>query len=333
MPTLPPLVDVHCHIVPSSLPADPTGGEISTWPCLTCSAGKASMTIGGKHYRDFDDRNWSVERRVEHMDAQNIELQALSPLPELLSFWIDAPAAAVMCDHVNGAIADMAAAAPDRFVGLGMVPLQDVDLAIGHARRLKEDFGFPGVEIGSNIDGVSPADPKFDPFYEAAAALDLSIFVHGLKPAAPERFIGPGPMPAIIGVPMDTAIAISSFLASGFTDRHPNLRLLFSHGGGAIGAVLERFQHVWSLMPALQNAPSPADAIRRLFFDVMTFDAAYSNHLINKIGAQSFVVGTDYPAGGMGLMNPSEFLQSLTVPEQDLNNIARTNGLRFLGMI
>jgi aminocarboxymuconate-semialdehyde decarboxylase len=329
---IPPIVDVHSHIVPSSLPVDPSGGKISNWPCLTCSAGKAAMTIGGKLYREFDDRNWSIARRIDHMDAQNIEIQALSPLPELLSFWIDASAAKVMCDHVNGAIANMVAERPDRFVGLGMVPLQDVGLAIKQAQRLKEEFGFPGIEIGSNIDGVSPANPKFDAFYEAAADLDLSIFVHGLKPAAPERFVGPDVMPAIIGVPLDTAIAISSYIASGLLERYPTLRLLFSHGGGAIGAVIDRFQHVWNLMPALQESKAPLETARRLFFDIMTFDAEYSSHIIDKIGPQSFVVGTDYPAGGMGLMNPSEFLSSLSVGEKQIADIARHNGLKFLGI-
>jgi aminocarboxymuconate-semialdehyde decarboxylase len=331
---LPQIVDVHSHIVPSNLPGDPTNGGIKAWPCMTCSADKGLLLIGGTPYREFDDRNWSVTRRLDHMDSHGIGLQALSPLPELLSYWVEAGPAAMLCAHVNDQIADMVSAQKSRFVGLGMVPLQNVDLAIKEAVRVKRDLGFPGIEIGSNIDGVSPADPRFEAFYEAVAELGLSVFVHGMKPAAPERYIGPDVMPAILGVPMDTAIAIGSFIASDIQVRHPNLRLCFSHAGGAIGAVIDRFQHVWNIMPIVQDsiAIAPVDAIKSFFFDIMTFSDGYSTHLIEKFGVDSFVVGTDFPAGGMGLMDPAAFLQSLNISAAARGQIARENGLRFLGL-
>ena len=113
------------------------------------------MEIGGAAYRRFDNRNWSVERRITDMDQSGVARQVLSPLPELLSYWFAAPAAAEMARHVNGAIAQMMARVPDRFAGLAMVPLQDPDLAAAMVLGLRSD-GFSGVEIGSNIDGTSP---------------------------------------------------------------------------------------------------------------------------------------------------------------------------------
>jgi aminocarboxymuconate-semialdehyde decarboxylase len=326
------IIDVHCHVVPAKLPALPAGVDPQRWPCLRCDGGHRVMEIGGAAYRRFDNRNWSVERRITDMDQSGVARQVLSPLPELLSYWFAAPAAAEMARHVNGAIAQMMARVPDRFAGLAMVPLQDPDLAAAMVLGLRSD-GFSGVEIGSNIDGTSPADARFDAFYTALRQTGLALFVHGVRPAAAERLIGHTALPAIIGVPMDTAACVASMITTDILARHPGLRIGFSHGGGAIGSLLGRFDHVHTVMPDLAAAcPAPLPAASRFFYDLLTFDAEYTRFLLSKLGSEPFFVGTDYPAGGMGLMRPAEFLDALQVAPACRDALAQGNARRFLGM-
>jgi aminocarboxymuconate-semialdehyde decarboxylase len=326
------IIDVHCHVMPAELPALPAGVDPQRWPYLRCDGGHRVMEIGGAAYRRFDERNWSVERRIADMDAAGVARQVLSPLPELLSYWFAAPAAAEMARHVNGAIAAMVARAPDRFAGLAMVPLQDPDRAAAMVAGLAAD-GFLGVEIGSNIDGISPAGARFDAFYTALREAGLALFVHGVRPAAADRLIGHAALPAIIGVPMDTALCLASMISTDILARHPGLRLGFSHGGGAIGSLLGRFSHVHAVMPELAAAcPAPLAAASRFFYDLLTFDAEYTRFLLGLLGPEQFFVGTDYPAGGMGLMRPAQFLDTLQVAPAWRHALAQGNARRFLGI-
>jgi len=151
----PGLIDVHSHVIPRVLPRDPTGGEIGAWPSVHCEAcgRKAQVMVGDKPFRDIDDRSWDIERRVADMDEDGIGAQALSPMPELLSYWLPASAALELTRGLNHTIADMVARSPHRFFGLGAVPLQDPDLAAREVSELRDRFGLVGVEVGSNING------------------------------------------------------------------------------------------------------------------------------------------------------------------------------------
>jgi len=134
----PRLIDVHSHIVPRTLPADPTGGGIDKWPCVQCqSLTAATVLMGIKPFREIDERSWDVDRRVADMDRDEVAAQVLSPMPELLSYWLDVGPATELARYVNGAIAAMVAERPDRFYGLGSVPLQDPEKA---AEELRADF-------------------------------------------------------------------------------------------------------------------------------------------------------------------------------------------------
>lgn len=324
------LIDVHCHVVPSELPADPTGGRLSLWPSMCCDGGHASFTAGPVTRR-FDERSWLASRRIDHMDAHGIAVQVLSPLPELFAYWFEPEATALMCRHVNDAIARMVETHPQRFAALGGLPMNDPALAIVEARRLKA-AGFAGVEIGSNINGVSPADARFAEVLAVLQDLDLSVFVHGVRPETAGRLIGPEVLSPIIGVPLDTALCVASFIGAGVLDRLPRLRVAFSHGGGALGAVIDRFEHVWNVMPELQRELqcSPLQEARRYWYDILTFGTRYTRFLIDRVGADRLFAGTDFPAGGMGLMDPVAFVAQLELDDDALERVAHLNAREFL---
>ena len=291
------MIDVHTHVIPAHFPDNPSPARNSRWPCLAVTAGSASLVIDSKPFRDVDARAWDISRRIEDMDRDGVAIHVLSPLPELLSFWFERDDALVMCDHVNGVIAEMVAQRPDRFRGLGLVPFQEPELAARYLERIKREFGFSGIEIGSNINGVPLGDARFEAVYAAAEALDVAIFVHALHPVATKAIDADPAFTAMAGFPLDTGMAAASVILAGIPERFPKLRLAFSHGGGTIGSMLGRLDKGYALTKAYGGKLSrkPSAVARGLFYDSNVYDADYLRHLSLHTAPCRVFLGTDYP--------------------------------------
>ncbi|HEX8077578.1 MAG TPA: amidohydrolase family protein, partial [Chthoniobacterales bacterium] len=165
-------IDVHTHVVPHHISARASSSKF--WPSIALDqdgSGDASVLIDGKVFRRIDSRCWDVPRRLADMREDNVDVHVLSPMPELLSHWLPAEEAEVLADLMNGHIARMIAEAPDQFVGLGMICMQDVNRAVAQLRKLR-DLGLRGFEIGTHIDGTSLGSETLFAIYEAAADLD-----------------------------------------------------------------------------------------------------------------------------------------------------------------
>jgi aminocarboxymuconate-semialdehyde decarboxylase len=328
------LIDLHSHLAPLRFPADPSPGPGSRWPCIVCGGGQATVTFGGKPFRKLDSRSWDAARRLEDMDRDGVAQQVLSPMPELLSYWISARDAAVLCDHVNAEIAAVVAAYPQRFRGLGMVPMQAPGLAVAALAELKARFGLAGIEIGSNIDGALPGDPKFEPVWAAAQDLDLSVFIHPLHPVATRGLDVTPAFTAFAGFPLDVALAGASLLTAGVCDRYPRLRIALSHGGGALGAMLGRLDQGWRFTDGFGRRAErlPSEVARSLFFDSNVYDAAYLKHLAQTVAPGQVFVGTDYPYDIMQ-QDPGGFLAAAGLTAENHRSVARGAALRFLGAV
>jgi aminocarboxymuconate-semialdehyde decarboxylase len=252
-------------------------------------------------------------------------------MPELLSYWLEPEDAESLGRHVNDTIATMVADGKGRFAGLGMVPMQDPDRAVGELERLMK-AGFKGVEIGTNVNGVSIGDKRYAPFFEMAERLGAAIFVHALHPAGTERLIGPPNMPALALFPCETSTAIVSLMMGGIIGRHPRLRIAFSHGGGVFGLVLPRFLHGWKMMPALKEATggSPAEMARRLYYDTLVYDADTLRFLIGRFGITQLCVGTDHPFS-IEETQPVTAVEKLGLSAADQALVLSGNAKRFLG--
>ena len=293
------LIDVHSHVVPRSLPGDPTGGGIAAWPSVQCEAcgRRAQVFMGKRAFREIDDRSWDVEARIADMDADGVSAQALSPMPELLSYWLEAPAGLEVTRHVNHTIAEMVAARPDRFFGLGAVPLQDPDLAAREVSDLRGRFGMVGVEVGSNVDGAYLGDARFDPFFAAAQAADMAIFVHSLHPLQARDLSRHPMLTPFAGFTVDTALCAASLIMEGVLERFPRLKLGFSHGGGVLAPILHRMEFGWGSTGGFEGKlpQSPKAYARRFFYDSLVYDEAYLEHLSTYIAPGQIFLGTDYP--------------------------------------
>ncbi len=290
-----PLIDVHCHIVPDGFPRSHERCS-ARWPCLRHEGhGKAMLLVGDKPFRALDNRSWDVTRRIADMDRDSVSMQILSPMPELLSTWLELDDALVMGDHVNGAIAAMVAARPDRFAGLGMVPLQDPERAARELERLRDQFGLKGVEIGSNINGTYLGDPKFRPFFAAAEALGMAVFVHALHPLASEALGNQPSLVAFAGFPSDTGLSAATLIAAGLLDDFPKLRIGFSHGGGTLGPIIHRMEHGIAASGGSAGRLSPSEHGARFYYDSLVYDPNYLRHLTEHVAPGQIFLGTDYP--------------------------------------
>lgn len=326
------VIDVHSHIIPSDfsiLPATTQG-----WPSLKLrDDGRADMMINGQLYRVIERGYFDLATRLELMERDGVDVQVVSPLPEMLGYWLQAQTATVLAELVNRVIADAVASAAGRIEGLGMLPLQDLATSIAMIPGLV-DQGLRGIEVGSNVNGRSIADPYFDPLYAALQANNLCVFVHGLRPPAEDRLLGPKMMVNVIGIPSDCAAAIGSFISMDILGKFPDLRLGFAHAGGSFGSVLSRMDFVWHQFERFRGEArvAPKNYIKKFFFDTITYSAQDLRHLLSQFGEESFFCGSDGPAIGSQLGLRSFVAQACGENTEQLNKLLWRNAERFLGI-
>jgi len=326
-------VDIHTHVVPETFPPYLGKHVDARWPStVQADACHRHVMLAGKVYRTVPRAAWDVRERVAAMDHQRMARQVLSPMPELLSYWLDPHDAAVMSRYLNEQIAQMVAADPDRFLGLGAVPLQDVERAIAELEYLRHELGLSGVEIGTNVNGKPVGDPMFEPFFAAAERLGAAIFVHPLRPSGQDRLVGPAGLEQLIAFPGETGLAAASILTSGVLARHPGLRIAFSHGGGTLSAVLPRLEHGWRTFPAVREAvaESPTAGARRMFYDSLVYDAAALRRLVECFGDTQVCVGSDYPFK-ISDPEPVKAVEALSLDAIPRERLLHENALVWLG--
>jgi aminocarboxymuconate-semialdehyde decarboxylase len=333
------LIDMHAHVIPENFPDGSNRPSADRWPMLDhFEPGQARVMIAGQNFRTVHSGNWDYERRLRDMDAHGVDAHVISPMPELLSYWFTLEDGLDFCRYTNEFIVAMCAAAPGRFFGLGAVPLQDPDAASKELAGLRGQ-GLSGIEIGSNVLGVSLGNERFRGFFREAERLELPIFVHALHPTVMNRINNAQANP--IGFPTDTGLTIASIIGSGLAEECPALRIAFSHGGGTFPFMLPRYVHNWSGvwneetpiggLGAAELERSPADYARRFYYDTLLFDERAIRYLLEIIGASQLLVGTDYPY--MGMEQPvGKTLAGMGLPAEVLNDITWENCFRFLNV-
>lgn len=328
------IIDVHTHIVPEHFPPklDRLAGD--GWPFMDhgrSNPDTADVMVSGKNFRTVDDQCWSAARRISDLPAQGIDRQVISPMPRLLDYAINANDGRDLARYLNETIAEMVTSYPDRFYGLGSIPMQDVDLAVAELERVKA-LGLHGVEITTHVNGVSPGDSRFLPFWKEVERLSLSVFVHGQDPTFSERLVGPPYLENAIGFPMENAFAAASVVTGGIMEECPDLRVCFSHGGGPFTMVLPRIEHLWHNNASLREAIKrpPVEYARMLYYDDILFDNRALRYLIEMVGASQVLIGSDYPFMSRPQLPADEFA-ALGLRAADIEDISARNCLRFLG--
>lgn len=330
------LIDIHAHVIPHEFP------DRDGWPVMGPPDADGGRLLESGPVRFTAGPAWcEAESRVAAMDENGVDVEVVSPFPPLLNYTQPATQYRDLCRYVNEWITGLCQAAPGRILGLGTVPLQDPDLAAAELTELKR-IGLHGIEIGSNIAGVSLGDERLLGFFAEAARLRIPIFVHALNPTFTDRL--PGPAIPTFGFATDIALAAASLVSSGTAEKCPDLSLAFSHGAGGFPLMLTRAQYFWSgawderLPPggepagilASAAAHSPTETARRFFYETLIFDRRAMRYLIDMIGPDRLLIGSDFPA--MPRERPAgATMRALDLPSATLDDITWHNTWRFLG--
>jgi aminocarboxymuconate-semialdehyde decarboxylase len=327
-------IDAHAHVIPHDFPAYIGSKLPGDWPSMApAQECHRNVMISGKVYRTVSDKCWDTGKRLADLPAMGLKLQVVSPMPELLSYWMQPGDARQLLRYLNDQIAGMVAESGGALAGLGAVPLQDLDLAIAELEYVVKVLGFPGVEVGSNINGIAIGDPRLDPFFEACEALGAAVFVHAIRPAGMDRLVGPPNLQQVLGYPSDVGLAAASVITSNLLVRRPKLRIAFSHGGGTLASLLPRLQEGWGVFPALQACieQSPREQAGKLFYDTLVFDTPTLRHLVDSFGSSQLLVGTDYPFNFHD-RTPVERIEAAGFDDATVAQLVHRNAGRFLGL-
>ncbi len=331
-------IDVHAHVVPEHFPAYLGAQVPASWPSTVAAPNQDGLChrhvmIAGKQYRTVSEKCWSTPRRLADLPGMGLARQVISPMPELLSYWLEARDAQPLLRYLNEQTAAMAADSGGALLGLAAVPLQDLDLAIAELRHAVQALGLVGVELGSNVNGVPIGDPHFLPFFQACEAMDVPVFVHALKPTGMDRLVGPAPLQQVLAYPSDVGLAAASVITANLLLACPRLRIAFSHGGGTLAMLLPRLQQGWQVFPALRDQvrEAPVDQARRLFFDTLVFDDATLRHLVERFGPGQLMLGSDHPFNFHD-RTPAQRVEAAGFDDVTVAALLHGNAERFLGL-
>jgi aminocarboxymuconate-semialdehyde decarboxylase len=226
-------IDVHTHILPRTWPDLRERYGSPGFPRLEhVDACRARIVIDGKSFREVGENTWEPLRRIEDCDAAGVRVQVLSTVPVMFSYWAKPPNAHDLCRILNDHIAGVVETHPERFVGLGTLPLQSPDLAVEELDRCVRHLGMPGVEIGTHVGAWNLDEPALFPVFERAAELGAVVFVHPWDMAGKDQMPKYW-LPWLVGMPAESSRAICSLIFGGVFERLPRLKVLVAHGGGA----------------------------------------------------------------------------------------------------
>ncbi len=327
-------IDIHTHILPKNIPRWKDkfgyGGFITLEHHKPCCA--KMLKDDGAFFREIDENCWSAERRMAECDSQNVQVQVLSTVPILFNYWANAADCADTSKFLNDGISEIVEACPTRFIGLGTVPLQDVNLAVKELERCKQ-IGLVGVQIGSNVNRLNLGEPQFFEFFAACEELSMSVFVHPWEMFG-EADIQKYWLPWLVGMPAETSRAICSLIFSGVLERCPNLRICFAHGGGSFPATIGRIEHGFSVRPdlcAVDNPLNPRNYLDKIYYDSLVHEPRMLDYLVNLVGAERVALGTDYPFP-LGEEIAGSLIDSMTYDDATKAKLFHETALDWLGL-
>lgn len=269
-----------------------------------------------------------VTRRLEAMDAARIDVQVVAPMP-LPHAWADADLAAAYVAATNAGIAALAAAHPDRLVGLGAVALQHPDLAVAQLEHGIHELGLRGVQIGTSAGERELDDPALSGFWARAEELGALVLVHPWGCSLGER-LADYYLANTVGNPVETTVALSRIVFSGLLDRHPELDVLSVHGGGYLPTYLGRSDHAWHERPDAHTcARPPSSYLRQLWFDSLVYTPAGLRALVDAVGADRVLLGSDYPFD-MGVPDPVERVEAAGLDADVVADVIGRSAARML---
>lgn len=325
-------IDIHAHCVPdqllAALAADGAGFGIE----LTDD--RRAVIAGGAPTMPIREDLVDFETRLAAMDRTGIEIQVLSSWVNLTAYGLGDALGHRWSRRVNESLAAEAQRRPERFLAMATVPLQTPEQAAEELRYATRELGMVGVEIATTVDGTDLVTAALDPFWAAAAELGSVVLLHPMAPL-PGIDLKRHFLHNAVGRPAETTIAIARLIMAGVFDRHPDLRVCVVHGGGFLPYQAGRLQRGWESMPGVADTDldtPPMEVVRRLYYDTIVHNPLALRYLIDLVGADHIMVGTDYPfeAGDLDPLPSVDAVPGLT--EHERRQIVSGTAAQLLGI-
>ena len=290
--------DIHAHCIPPGLldllreDGSRLGIELEQ-----DSDGEFAVIDGRVRLAPFRPILGDMDARVQAMDDSGVDVQLISSWIDLTAYALDGTSGADYSRRFNEILVDEARKHPDRFLTLGTVPLQDPAGAAQELEYAVRELGMAGVQIATTVDGTDLDSAGLDPFWEIAEGLRCPVVIHPCDPL-PGVDLSRNFLDNMVGRPAESSIAVAHLLFGGTLERYPGLVICVVHGGGFVPYQLGRMQRGFDAVPhlAAQNITRPPSELARLlYYDSILHDPAPLAFLIDMVGPDHVVLGTDYP--------------------------------------
>ena len=322
-------IDMHFHMIPPFF-LEEVRGDNPWGKRLVEENGELFMQLGPLKFPMLAN-HYDTAAILAAMDEMRLDVTAISPSPMLFHNHLPGEVVFPLHQGVNDHMAEMARAYPDRFRPLGIVPMQTPELALAEVERIFE-MGLAGIEIETNIAGVPLDAGAFWPVYEKVQDHSGLIFLHPAQVLGMDR-LRDYYLANLIGNPTDTAAAVAHLIFGGVMEAHPELQIVLPHGGGSTPCLCGRWDHGSRVRPELTHMQTlPGDQVKKFYFDSLTHSDASLSLLLEVVGADRVVLGSDHPYD-MGEMDPVGIIEGRhdLSPEQKSAILGGTAG-KLLGM-
>ena len=288
-------VDLHSHVIPPTI-LDVIRSDPSRFGARLDERSPTPHLVGPGQSTELLPAFYDVDAKIESMNRMKLDISVISVAPPIFFYTLSPDAGLAASKLSNDGIAQMVAKYPARLRGMATLPMQDPDAAIVELERVIKEYRFKAVELGTSIAGKTLADPKYRKVLKTIEQLGCFVFTHPYTCMAKGGLDGYSLM-VLMGFPLDTTIMVAHMMFSGALDDLKDLRILLSHGGGCIPYLIGRFEHGYKTHAETQvhSATNPGELLRRFYFDALTLDAQATRYLIDKVGADRVVIGTDSP--------------------------------------
>jgi len=328
-------IDIHAHLTPQAFwRATDNGGEWHTLRRERDAQGTEFAVVGGLRQALPPRARWTPEERLTDMDSLGVDMHVVSPYVGFYNYHLDPKVALATSRETNDEISEMVRARPQRFAGLGTLPMQDVKSAIGEMERCLTQLGLKGVEINDHVNGRTMEETEFRPFWRAAEELGAVVFFH----QSMETLVTPRTrryhLPNSIGNLVDRAVTFATLVHGGVMDEYPDLKIVLGHGGGYTCFGIGRMDHGWQVRSEarVHISQPPSAYLRRFYYDCIVYTEPALRYLIDTVGVDRVVFGTDWPYD-MALDWPVSWILGMTSLTQDEKDAILSKNLeRLLGL-